>query len=485
MKLKFAIVAVLVTCLAGITGCGRDDPEDQSAAVVETVAPAHRLIQTTVGDRTYDPSEILGLLSQQVVRVETPSGAGSGILLDSGHIVTVAAVVWPFEQARLRFMDGTVIENVPVVASDLLLGVSVVGPLNVDFDLRPFLSGEVIEVGDPASIVGFGIGSEDPNILGIAEGEVSHWQFWEPGGLAFFHTTPNVLPYDLDEVESISGTVVSKSGQVTGMFRSTYQGFEDDFVYSNLVIPADDVLRIADKLIGDPNSNDLAGRGLDWSRGSSELELQFSPLHSSEVFLIEANVGANVEITASGSGDGQIAVIRSDFTEMALEEYGSESGAATVNFDVANSMAHYLFVGNWSEETLSSTVHSTAPLIPFTDPDDGPITKAISMTGFSDYYFDSDVFEIQLKAGDSIVAVAESIDYFDMWFARKLGSDRYEEVDFEDHWHSLDFTHAQINFTASQTSTYVIVVSGLVDIGYEVTVYDSGEQPEFDWHEEF
>jgi S1-C subfamily serine protease len=74
--------------------------------------------------------QVFARVSPSVAFIETPAFTGSGVLIDGGYVVTNAHVVWPFETVRVVFPNGIVFLNAPVLGSDLLDDLAVIGPLD-------------------------------------------------------------------------------------------------------------------------------------------------------------------------------------------------------------------------------------------------------------------------------------------------------------------------------------------------------------------
>ena len=93
------IAAALLACASAAHA-----QHSTAAAVYESVAPA-------------------------VVFVETASGAGSGLLLESKAILTAAHILYPHRTARIVFPDGAEILDVPLIGWDLTADVAMLGPV--------------------------------------------------------------------------------------------------------------------------------------------------------------------------------------------------------------------------------------------------------------------------------------------------------------------------------------------------------------------
>ena len=60
-------------------------------------------------------AEVYSLVSPSIPFIETPTGTGSGVLIEGGYVITNYHVVWPYEAVRVVFPDDKVLQNVPVV----------------------------------------------------------------------------------------------------------------------------------------------------------------------------------------------------------------------------------------------------------------------------------------------------------------------------------------------------------------------------------
>ena len=60
-------------------------------------------------------ADIFSRISPSVAFIETPAWSGSGVLVEGGYVVTNAHVVWPFQEVRVVFPDGSEYLNSPVL----------------------------------------------------------------------------------------------------------------------------------------------------------------------------------------------------------------------------------------------------------------------------------------------------------------------------------------------------------------------------------
>ncbi|MCI0395184.1 MAG: serine protease, partial [Chloroflexi bacterium] len=99
--------------------------------------------------------EIFDLVSPSVAFVETPIGFGSGILLADGYVLTNAHVVWPYNQVRLVFADGSEHLDVPVVNWDWIADLAVLGPIETAVAPQALVNGEELVIGSEVYLIGY------------------------------------------------------------------------------------------------------------------------------------------------------------------------------------------------------------------------------------------------------------------------------------------------------------------------------------------
>ena len=66
------------------------------------------------------------MVSPTLAFVETELGTGSGVLFDEWHLVTNAHVVWPFDEVRVVFPDGTELLDADVIHIDEIADLAIV-----------------------------------------------------------------------------------------------------------------------------------------------------------------------------------------------------------------------------------------------------------------------------------------------------------------------------------------------------------------------
>ena len=124
-------------------------------------------------------NEAFALVSSSMAYIETTARSGSGVLIESGYVLTNAEVVWPFETVDIVFPDGSEFLDVPVIGLDLQSDLAVLGPIASSAGGLKLVDGEttpknsnVFVVGYPAKPEEFGQPSvESRLLLGIGRSE--------------------------------------------------------------------------------------------------------------------------------------------------------------------------------------------------------------------------------------------------------------------------------------------------------------------------
>ena len=116
-------LSVLLACGALLTlllaGCS-DEPD---RGVEATTAPPADIATATAATPTpatpaapLSAADVYARVAPSVPFIQTPSGSGSGVLIDGGYVVTNYHVVWPYEAVEVVFPGGRESQIVPVAA---------------------------------------------------------------------------------------------------------------------------------------------------------------------------------------------------------------------------------------------------------------------------------------------------------------------------------------------------------------------------------
>ena len=156
-------------------------------AIAATPTPTPILVSTPTPTPTLAPgpltaSEIFEKVSSSIAFITNNAWTGSGVLLEDGHVVTNAHVVWPFDSARVVFPDGSEFHEVPVRGWDLLADLAVLGPINRPTDGLALSDGEGLPIGANLFLIGYPAETEKFPQPTIVRGLLSRVREWESVG---------------------------------------------------------------------------------------------------------------------------------------------------------------------------------------------------------------------------------------------------------------------------------------------------------------
>ncbi len=199
------------------------DPDD--VAVVYPPASAGREPAPTVTSSTNStlassPDRVSS--AQDVYEIVAPSlahivngdrtGAGSGILIDGGYIITNYHVVEPYSVvARVVFPDGTELWNVPVVGWEPWADLAVLGPVSVPIPPLTLRDGERMVAGSDLFLVGYPAEPEFYPQPSITQGVLSRSYEESTTGLTVLRTDAAAMG------GQSGGAMVDARGQLVGV----------------------------------------------------------------------------------------------------------------------------------------------------------------------------------------------------------------------------------------------------------------------------
>jgi S1-C subfamily serine protease len=152
----------MALCIVASASCGvsaggdaEGDGAEAGGAAASATAPPGAGRTTPTFAEPAGGAEVLRSAREAIALVMTPMATGTAVVLDDGHLLTNAHVIDPYDAADLRFEDGELLEDVPVVGVDLLADIAVLGPVDID---RPSLAVGDLDAtaqGDDVYLVGF------------------------------------------------------------------------------------------------------------------------------------------------------------------------------------------------------------------------------------------------------------------------------------------------------------------------------------------
>ena len=205
----------------------------------------------SIPDESIEPVTAVALaVSPSVVRIDTSTGTGSGIILDSsGRVVTNAHVVNSARTVEIRLADGTRAEGT-VLGSDPNVDIAIVQiDGDVLFEKANFALSETVQVGQLAVAIGSPFGLEQSVTAGIVSAvnrAVPHANVIDgsPTIVGMIQTDAPINP------GNSGGALADRQGRVVGMNTSIRT---DGIVSGNLgvgfAIPSDTILLVADRIV--------------------------------------------------------------------------------------------------------------------------------------------------------------------------------------------------------------------------------------------
>ena len=422
----------------------------------------------TESARVLSSREVHASVSPSIPRVETASAAGTGILVEGGHVLASYDVVWPYREASVMFPDGTALENVPVVGWDASAGLAVLGPVDVTAPALRLADGEDMASGSPVFLVGYPANPEPGEGPSVVRGVLTGVDDWEPSGIT-------MLAWESDVVGGASrGALVSSAGEVVGV--STWRFNE---VGLSVATSAADDASIVQMMVAPGDSagkrspagvywfgGQATGRGLRAGTDGLEFEVALANDRDSQAFFFEGTAGTKVTLSVEGRDDAQLRVAGAD--GIVLDVAGGASGGVSGTVDLPSDGPYFVDVSTVSlapEEPPSYRLSSSVRLWPYEDPDDGaPLAVGDTVGGVIDYFSDRDWYTVTLAAGQTVVVRSDAMTT-DTVICIAHPSAYLETLACDDDAGPSMFgysSNAEIHYEASRAGRYHIIVEDAV-----------------------
>ncbi|MBU97939.1 MAG: trypsin [Acidimicrobiaceae bacterium] len=266
-KKKYHILRVLtwVVFLGGGVVIGLTLAGSEEVAVSRTDAVPNievtQLSSPIVGDVDEPVAAVAEAVAPSVVRIDTPTGTGSGIIYDSaGAVVTNAHVVRGAESVEIQLADGTRATG-KVLGSDPNVDIAIVQiQENYTFKQASFASLETVRVGQLAVAIGSPFGLEQSVTAGIvsAINRAVPSANIEDGSRTIVEMIQTDAPINPG---NSGGALVDRQGRVVGMNTLIRT---DGTVEGNLgvgfAIPTDTIFLVTERIInGESLENGFLG----------------------------------------------------------------------------------------------------------------------------------------------------------------------------------------------------------------------------------
>ena len=450
------IAAILAAAAVLLVACDDEaTPESTATAEATTATPAGA---ETRAAGALSAEQIYMRVALSIAFVETPIAIGSAVLIDDRRLVTNAHVVWPFEQVRVVFADGSEYPDSAVIGWDMMLDLAVIElDSAVTFPPLSLSEGELPPVGSDVFLVGYPTEGERFPQPAISRGILSRFREWERPGIGYSQTDASV------EGGQSGGALVSATGEIIGI-----SGFSLGTGNFALATFASDVQLRLDALLRGVDVSGLGDRRLPRSSGQRKHSFALQNYYHEQAFLVFGEPGATVTIEVDGVQDAFLRAIDLDGL-IALDEVDeSGSGVERGEFRIELAAPSIAIVGQLHVTPGAFSITASAALTPLIDPDDGRRVGAGSTTiGSLDYLGDVDVFEIDLVRGQSIVVTVDTTNFDPVVVIDAPWNDGEEFAFDDDSGRGIFGVNARVAFTADRGGRYLIVVSdpAATDVG--------------------
>ena len=395
--------------------------------------------------------------------VESVPSTGSGILVEGGYLVTSFHLVWPHQQVRLVFPDGTEFEEVPVAAFDYMADIAVLGPIATDAPAVDLSNGEDMLPGSELYLIGYPAEYEQFPQPSITKGILNRFRQWDTYELTLLQTDAAMVG------GQSGGALVNSRGQVVGISTWIFGnagvvlGLAGEFAVAS---SASDIASIVDGLIQSATSPESDGfRGISTLDGEFAFEL--TETNTPQAFTFTGTAGSQVKIALSGATRSTFSI--SNSLGMLAESEQTTAGEERLLFEVPDDGVYFVVIQDLWSATGDNTFDlvSSVPLQPYEDPDDDTdhlgvdgwnVGSKATVFGLFDHYYDTGEYTIMVNAGEVYSVSTESI----LADTELIIISSEGEAFFDDDSGPVGLLgnplNALVEFTAPSTGEYVVFV---------------------------
>ncbi len=308
-------------------------------------------------------------LSPSIAFIEVPAGTGSGILTElrgEKYVVTNAHVLWPYDAARVVFPDGAQYLDVPLVQSDQLVDLAILGPLDTTIPALPMGAATQIAPGEPVYLIGYPGEGELFPAPSITQGILSRTRIWD--------AVDSLRYYQTDAAGAggqSGGVLVSSQGDILGI---TGMLFADAFI---LAASSADLTSRLDRMLDPPAVDDASANGAAAEQADSDSPTQarrrqrkqLESLWDTDGYFAYASRGDEIDVTARSEGDLGLALFDAGGEEIAYAD-NSFRGSETVSATVSIAAPQIVVVEQFLPGRTSYQLDSSHRMVPIPDVED-------------------------------------------------------------------------------------------------------------------
>jgi hypothetical protein len=394
-------------------------------------------------------TDIIEGVSPSVAFIKTADRAGSGLLIEGGFVLTNAHVVWPFEDVRVVFPDGSEFTDVPVANWDLIADLAILGPLETDITPAILTDGESQKIGSDTYLIGYPGEVDNFPEPTIVRGLLSRVREWELAGITYFQTDSSTAG------GQSGGVLVTDRGEIIGIsgFAFTEAGY-------GLVASAADIQSRINALLDGEDIAGLGNRQLPTKDdGSLEYDITLNNIWDTRTFVIFEESGEDVDIQVDGVEDVSFTVFDTVGNPLALVD-NSLAGIEQETISVKNNAPLFLTITHLLERGGDFQVSSSHKLVEYEDADDGTILSMNeTISSNIDFPYDLDWYSLDLEADELINIRAESASIDPIIVIDYHGAKDEQIIVDENSGGGLFGADAEITYKVPHAGTYRIIVS--------------------------
>jgi len=419
-------------------------PPDATGTI--PIAPVQLALVPAAQTETLPASDIFATISPSVAFLETPSATGSGVLVDHGYILSNAHVVWPYQQVRVVFPDGSEYLDTPVHSWDLTADLALIGPHDVPQSPVALTDGGELAIGADIYLIGYPAEVDEFPQPTITNGILSRVRTWEAIDYSFFQV-------DATTVGGQSGGIlVTHKGEVIGVSTFYYGGF-------GLAGSVADTIHRLNAMLGNESDVVIDMRPIQGSSFALSHTGVLAGDWDTKLFILDEPVDTEIELTLRGFGRPRVSVMSLEGYYVDTVQLEAEEEDASLAFTVEEETPYLIEVSQGSTNRNTFALDSSHPLGLYEDPDDNRmLTLDSTIMGSMETVRDIDRYEIEL-AKDEIVQITVDALEIDPFIRLTYQSNTLEEsVSDDDSGGGMFGQSAQLTYKAPEDGTYQISI---------------------------
>ncbi len=455
--MRFRVGAFLLALVMATTACTTNSQTATTAAA--TIAP-----RPSVSAAPPDAIEVFEEVSPSIAFIETDIGTGSGILIESGLVLTAAHVVWPQRDVRVAFPGAGSTDAGRVVGTDLFADLALVDVSSIPGLPAPVSlgDGEDLPIGSTVYMIGYPAEPERNPEPTISQGILSRFREWRTEDWTFLQSDAAVVG------GQSGGALVDAEGNVIGV--TNFQ-LATEYGISGSISDVSDRI---EAMKTETDRSEIGDRLPPESGAVATHRIQLAHFWDQQVFIFEAPLFTEVRISTTGDADTAIEIMTIDGYQLTYADENLDGGEIAL---AQTSLVgpHLALVTSFMNGQVSELVTGSEELIWWQDPDDGVVlSKPDRIFGNIDFPGDNDWFWIDLGDGQAVTITVDSVVADPAIYIDTPDNLSEFTLAFDDDSGGGPFgTNPRVVFTAEETGSYLVIVSDSLRTGpgaYVLTV---------------